>query len=181
MRAITLVTFLCQFFNTAFVILLVSADLSEQPFPTMGFNSGTNGDFNSSFFKLCGNTLIGSMMFNAIYPILEAFGYWGMRIFFRCLDRSCCSCSVYKTKKTSIQTYENLYSGPEYLMHYKYSTILNVCFVTLMYGFGLPFLFPAGILALVVLYFVEKTMLYYAYRTPPMYDEKTFELVLSTL
>lgn len=40
LRAITLVTFLCQFFNTAFVLLLVNADMTEQPFPTMGFNSG---------------------------------------------------------------------------------------------------------------------------------------------
>lgn len=121
------------------------------------------------------------MMFNAIYPVLEAFGYWGMRIFFRLLDRGCCSCDVKKTKKTSIQAYEDLYSGPTYLMHYKYSTILTTCFVTFMYGFGIPFLFPVAIFTIAVLYFVEKTMLYYAYQMPPMYDEKTFELVLHIL
>jgi hypothetical protein len=29
LQAVTMVTFLCQFFNTAFVLLLVNADLSE--------------------------------------------------------------------------------------------------------------------------------------------------------
>jgi hypothetical protein len=29
LKMITIVTFLCQFFNTAFVLLLINADLSE--------------------------------------------------------------------------------------------------------------------------------------------------------
>jgi len=66
-------------------------------------------------------------------------------------------------------------------MHYKYSTILNVCFVTFMYGFGLPILFPVAVLSIAILYFVEKTMLYYSYKSPPMYDEKTFVMVLKVL
>lgn len=66
-------------------------------------------------------------------------------------------------------------------MHYKYSTILNVSFVTFMYGFGLPMLFPVAIFTIFVLYLVEKTMLYYSYQSPPMYDEKTFNMVLNVL
>jgi len=68
----------------------------------MGFNSGSNGDFNQEFFRTIGNTLISTMIFNAIYPVIEFFMYWGMRVGFRQLDRGC-SCSVMTTKKTSIQ------------------------------------------------------------------------------
>jgi hypothetical protein len=67
------------------------------------------------------------------------------------------------------------------MMHYKYSTILNVVFVTFMYGFGIPILFPVAVISLIILYFVEKTMLYYSYRIPPMYDEKMSELVYKIL
>lgn len=67
------------------------------------------------------------------------------------------------------------------MMHYKYSTILNVVFVTFMYGFGIPILFPVAVISLIILYFVEKTMLYYSYRMPPMYDEKMSELVYKIL
>lgn len=50
-----------------------------------------------------------------------------------------------------------------------------------MYGFGIPILFPVAVISLIILYFVEKTMLYYSYRMPPMYDEKMSELVYKIL
>ena len=66
-------------------------------------------------------------------------------------------------------------------MHYKYSTILTVVYVTMMYGLGMPILFPIACISFVVLYFQEKTMLYYGYRVPPMYDERLSQNVLDTL
>jgi len=68
LERITVVTFLCHFFNTAFVLLLVNADLTEQPIvPNFVFNKGSYGDFNSDFFKTIGNTIIGTMIFNAFF------------------------------------------------------------------------------------------------------------------
>lgn len=55
-------------------------------------------------------------------------------------------------------------------MHFKYSGILNIVFVTTMYGFGLPALYPAAVAGLVILYLSEKALLYYSYRQPPAYD-----------
>lgn len=56
--------------------------------------------------------------------------------------------------------------------------MLNTIFVTFMYGFGLPLLFPVAVLAMAILYFVEKTMLYYAYQQPPMYDDRLHTVVM---
>lgn len=50
-----------------------------------------------------------------------------------------------------------------------------------MYGVGLPILFPIAAMSFLGLYLVEKTMVYYAYRQPPMYDEKLNNNVLSLL
>lgn len=180
LERITTVTFLCQFFNTAFIMLLVNADLSEQPI-SLGFTTGTIGDFNSPFFRNIGNTLIGTMIFNAYYPLIEFCLYWSLRVLFRALDRPCCSCDKNSTKKTSIQAYVEIYSGPTYYMHYKYSTVLNICFVTMMYGFGIPYLFPVACFSFVVLYFLEKSMLLWSYRMPPMYDERLAKSVLRKL
>lgn len=74
-----------------------------------------------------------------------------------------------------------MYSGPTYLMHFKYSTVLNVSFVTFMYGFGIPLLFPIAVLALTILYCVEVSCLFYCYRMPPMYDEQLGRKVLKIL
>lgn len=104
-----------------------------------------------------------------------------MRVLFRCLDRPLCSLDSYNTKKTSIKQYMDLYLGPVYYMHYKYSTVMNICFTTLMFGLGLPILFPIAVVSFMVLYFLEKTMLYYVYRMPPMYDERLSISVIDKL
>jgi len=118
------------------------------------------------------------MVFNAYYPILEWLMYYGMRIFFRILNRGFCTCDRYHTSSTSIKDYTSVYNGPSYYIHYKYSTILNTIFVTFMFGFGLPYLFPVAMASMIVLYFIEKSMLYWSYMQPPMYDQRLNETVL---
>jgi hypothetical protein len=118
------------------------------------------------------------MIFNSYYPIMEFCLYFSIRVLKRCLDRPFLSLDSTKTKKTSIKAYTDIYLGPTYYMHYKYSTVLNICFVTFMYGFGIPLLFPVAAVSFLILYFMEKTMLYYSYRMPPMYDERLAESVL---
>lgn len=41
-----------------------------------------------------------------------------------------------------------------------------------MYGIGLPILFPIAVISFLVLYLVERSMIFYSYRQPPLYDEK---------
>lgn len=49
---------------------------------------------------------------------------------------------IYSTKKTSMAAYKELYFGADYVIHFKCSGVLNVVWVTMLYGFGLPILFP---------------------------------------
>ncbi len=175
----TKVTFAVQFFNTAFLLLLVNADLSEQPF-SFGLTGGIESDFDKSWYKVIGNTLVATMIITMIFPIGEAFGFYALRLLFRFLDKGCTS-DVFQTSKTSIQAFINIQSGPAYFMHFKYAALLNIVFVTMTYGFAIPILFPIAAAAIAVLYFVEKTMLFYAYRMPPMYDERLSQSVLSML
>ena len=74
-----------------------------------------------------------------------------------------------------------MYAGPIYYMHYKYSSIMTLVFITFIYGFGMPILFPVAFLSCLVLYLCEKVMLFYAYRLPPMYDEMLSQDVLNKL
>lgn len=98
---ITTGVFLTQFFNTAFLLLMVNADLSEQPI-NFGVTSGNIADFNMEWFRTTGDNLIDTILFIAYWPLIEFFMYWGMRIAFRCMDRGFNSCDIYKTKKTSL-------------------------------------------------------------------------------
>lgn len=58
---------------------------------------------------------------------------------------------------------------------------MNICFVTLMFGLGLPVLFPIAVVSFAVLYLLEKAMLYYVYQMPPMYDERLSDSVINKL
>jgi hypothetical protein len=66
-------------------------------------------------------------------------------------------------------------------MHYKYSSIMNIIFITMMFGTGLPILFPIAAASLSVLFCLEKYMIYYVYKQPPAYDEKLNNSVLANL
>lgn len=149
---------------------MVNANLVPQGIPIISslFN-GNIADFDEFWFNDIGNTLVGAMIFNVYFPVAEFVGFWFMRFGFRCMDRGF-TFNDMNTKKTSIQQYADLYMGPIYLIHYKYSSMLNICFVTFMYGFGMPILFPVAAASYFTLYMVEKCMVYWSYRQPPMYD-----------
>lgn len=66
-------------------------------------------------------------------------------------------------------------------MHYKYSAMLNTTFVTMMYGGGLPILFPIAAIQLIIFYMLENYKFYYVYQQPPAYDEKLNTFCLKTL
>jgi hypothetical protein len=132
------------------------------------------------WFNDIGYTLVGAMMFNIYWPLIEFVSFYFLRFLMRLIDRGF-GCNTDKTKKTTIQQYVEIYSGPVYFIHYKYSSILNITFVTFMYGLGIPILFPIAVLSFLVLYLVEKTMLYYSYRQPPMYDDKLNKSVLTKM
>ncbi len=59
--------------------------------------------------------------------------------------------------------------------------MLNITFVAMMYGLGMPILFPVAVGTLLVLYCTEKAMVYYSCSLPPMYDEKLNNSVLSLM
>ena len=108
-------------------------------------------------------------MLNILVPVVEPLIYYFFRLVKRFMDSGC---SFGKTTRLkNYRAYVDLYAGPEYQIHYKYSAILNVTFVTMMYGLGIPILFPIAFCYFYVLYMVEKGMLYYCYREPPQYDE----------
>lgn len=66
-------------------------------------------------------------------------------------------------------------------MHFKYSAILNITFVTFMFGLGLPLLFPYAVLGIVVLWFSEKLLFFYSYRLPPMYGPELGKNVINKM
>lgn len=68
------------------------------------------------------------------------------------------------TKQTSIAEYIELYSGINFDMQDGFNSFLIIVFVTFMFGFGIPLMFPVGTVAMYVLCRAEEFKLYYFYR-----------------
>jgi hypothetical protein len=98
------------------------------------------------------------LTFTAIYPAIELTVFGLVQYIKRVMDQKtlCAKRIPYRTKKQNISSYYDLYAGAIYQIHYKYSSIQNICFVVFLYGAGMPILFPIGLLGLVVLYVVER-------------------------
>ena len=75
----------------------------------------------------------------------------------------------------------DLYSGPEFQIHWKYAYMLTVVYITFLFGPGLPILFPIALGSLVFLFTVERLLLAYSYRKPPMYDDTMNAAALNLL
>jgi len=76
------------------------------------------------------------------------------------------------TKMKTISAYVDLYSGPNYDIHYKYSQLQNICTICFTYGAGIPMLFPLGFLSFIILDLVERLSMAWTFKKPPIYSNE---------
>lgn len=79
---------------------------------------------------------------------------------------------TYQTKMPTAQAYVDLYAGPVYLIHYRYSMILLHISCAFLYGTCMPILYIVAFFAFVVLFINERVLVCYYYREPPSFDEE---------
>ena len=116
--------------------------------------------------------MVITMLINMVYPIIECVLFGAIRHCYRMADQCSIRAKDYnRTKVKTLPAFIELYSGPEFLIHYKHSFILNTIFVTMLFGPAIPVLFPITLMTLIVFYLHERFMIAYLYRRPPMYDE----------
>lgn len=151
MKSITNGIFAANFFNTAILLVLVGANFKELGIPLDNVIKGHYSDFIPEWYTVVGYKLIQTMIINALFPLFE-FSYSYAYIYFSRRKDVSWGGDSYHTNQTSMQIYIEMYSGPEYMIHFKYSGILNVCFVTFMYGFGMPVLFLIAAVNFLIMY-----------------------------
>ena len=65
-----------------------------------------------------------------------------------------------------------MYSGPPYIVHFKYSSVFNCVYVTMLYGVGLPIMYPIAVLTFAIFWSLERYHMAYTYQLPPSLDDK---------
>lgn len=162
--------FMVQFINTAIITLLLNANLED--FGLGWLFDGKHADFTSAWYASVGNTLVGAMIFNFELPIIMYFLYLSRRVYRRMVDRGFSNYfkGTLSTKKKTIQGYIDTYSGPPFPIHFKYSLMMNISFVTFMYGSGMPILFCISAATFAIFFVMEKLLVAYSFQEPPAFD-----------
>ena len=96
-----------------------------------------------------------AMLFHMIrkIKIKKDSGYWGNP------DPN----EMVSTKAKTMPQFMAIYSGPEMMMHFRYCNIMVTCFVSMMYGIGVPVLFPVALLNLLMAYTLDRILVVYIY------------------
>jgi len=97
--------------------------------------------------------------------------FWLKAFLRRCCDRSC-TCDRRNTKTLSQRDYNDMNTGPELDMDYKYANILVVVWMTMTYGSGIPIMYLIACVYFFVSYWSDKMLIFYNYRKPIHFDEK---------
>ncbi len=77
--------------------------------------------------------------------------------------------------------FKYLWNEGEYVIHFKYSTIFNSVYVSMMYGIGMPILFPITAFTLFNLWLCERIAIVYYSKLPPSLDDTLTLNALSVL
>ena len=117
-----------------------------------------------------------------VAPIVEYFFFFIIRFVKRIFDqKSLCPCDKYKTTSKTIHQFETLYSGPNFFVHYRLAFIVNIVYITFLFGPGMPLLFPITFAGLIFTYISERLRMAYSYAKPPMYDSRLTQQTLQAL
>ena len=112
-------------------------------------------DLGPEWFKNVGTVICLTMAINIFSTPIFVLIFHFFRLCGRCCDQSC-SGDKKKTKKKKQSIYEQLYFGPDWMIDYRYSQVLNIVFVCFLYSPGLPLLYFTTFLQLFLTYWLDK-------------------------
>ena len=107
--------------------MLVNANLNLFPdgFPIL---AGEYDDFTIEWYRVVGSTIILTLFLNVFTPHITNFMFNFIRMCKRCCDRGC-HCDKSHTKQILQEDYEGIYIGPDFLLEFRYSSLLTNIFV----------------------------------------------------
>ena len=139
----------------------------------MGIGNGEFHDIDSIWYARVGSAFCMTMMLNVFTPNILTW-----------LRLCCCDAAKRKRMREIAVTQKKLnesYSGAIFKLEYRYPTVLNVIFVTMLYSSGMPILYPIAAVTFGVMYITDKVALLRLYNRPPMYKASLARLTLNIL
>lgn len=184
-RATTFAIFISQYVNTALIVLLAHNSFlwdneTRAEYSKANVLVGVFDEFDDQWYLRIGSSIIfaqaAMVFFPHIFTILESMQLCCKR----CVDRRC-SFNTKKTRKIIQSEYEDLYTGPEFILHVRYAQVLATIFVTLTYSAGIPMLYALNFVILFIQYWVDKWLVFNYYRKTAYFSRHLSKSVVDLL
>lgn len=155
--------FLCQYINTALLYTFAyhsfgADDRVRVQNRMQDVLVGPFDEFDRRWYMVIGASVTLISIFISVQPhiglLFKAIGL-NLR---RCADRGCTQ-NKRKTKQVTQAEYEDLYTGPEFILQIRYSQILAQIFITMSFSSGLPILYLITFVSLVISFWVDKYLM----------------------
>ena len=149
--------------NTAIIILVAHNSFlwSEEmraEYSKANVLVGVFDEFDTQWYLRIGSSIIfaqaAMVFFPHVFTILESMQLCCRR----CIDRSC-SFNTKKTHKIIQAEYEDLYTGPEFILQLRYAQILSQIFITMTFSSGIPILYLITLISFIISYWVDKFLM----------------------
>jgi hypothetical protein len=175
--------FVFLFFSLGLLPAWAAYDMSYRNSPAADWwFGGIYTDYVADFFDDVIGFLLEVYRIQICFPIIEFTMQATIRTLKRCVDqRKIWPNDIMQTSSPTMAILFEKYLGPPFFIDYKYSYILTYVFVAFTWGSVVPMIFWMSTLGILIMYTVEKLMVYYAYVFIPMIDHSMFDGALKLL
>jgi hypothetical protein len=104
-----------------------------------------------------------------------------VKLNFKVMVDTGCKWNPYITKKTNMHAYKEVYFGAEWPIHFKFSDALNITFLAMFYGIGMPIMFPMAAIILANQRLCERVVIWKYSRQPPSMDDAMCKSIIQIL
>jgi hypothetical protein len=118
---------------------------------------GPFDEYSKRWYLICGTPILLAIGIQIFFPHIGVI-FSATKLFFkRCWDRKC-TCDKRKTRQFTQDEYEDLYTGPEYILELRFAQMIALIFVTFTYSSGMPALYWITFFSLVITYWTDKIL-----------------------
>ena len=132
----------------------------HHPHQITKFIDGPFTDYIPQWYLFVGNQIVSTMLIEAFMPLSDLAVAFVTPLVMQRLDNKNTG-DPYQTKSTSMHAFKSAYGGADFSIQFKYSNALNVVYITMMYGLGMPILFPLAAINLSLKWATERIIVAY--------------------
>lgn len=170
-------TFATQYLTIVAALLLA---YHEFAFDDTKYITGPFDEVNVRWYQNIGTGIILLLIVQIVLPHLVPIGWYIGVLCIRLYDRNF-SCDSRSTASIIQEDYEEMYSGPEFIIHMRYAQLLTCIFITMTFSSAIPFLYVVMTVLLGVTFMIDKYLLLNYYRITPGLTKRISTGVLSML